>query len=192
MSHIMTLIAVLHNFMSIGLKPRFEPKLESRFMAIVTYNRGIAVSYLIRHRYQDISHSIQLISSVKISYGHPLPLHQTDLQSPADVNSPFRDLAQHIRDQIKVAFSKGELQQSQVNQTQCDRNYQSLRRLASNQYAELYSRGNTATASGLTPQQCNLALTPELQEYFLEEDKSNFQKIIGKLKKDDSKPDKSV
>ncbi|XP_063985365.1 ubiquinol-cytochrome c reductase complex assembly factor 2 [Diachasmimorpha longicaudata] len=110
---------------------------------------------------------------------------------PLDKSKTGRDLAQHIRDQIKIAYSKGEIQQSQVNQEQCDRYYHSLRRLASNQYAQLYVRASTATASGLSTEQCNLALTPELQEYFLEEDKSRFEKIFAKFKKNDTASSKS-
>lgn len=93
-----------------------------------------------------------------------------------------RDLSQHIRDQIKIAFSKGEAQ-NRVDQEQCNRYLNSLKRLSANQYANLYPRNSTSTASGLTHDQCNLALTPELQEHFEEEDQSYLRKLMKKVKR---------
>lgn len=86
-----------------------------------------------------------------------------------------RDLSQHIRDQIKVAFSKGNA--TQVNQDQCDRYYASLKRLSSNTYGDRYKRRFNSTASGLTHDQCNLALTPELQEEFEKREFTFFEKL---------------
>lgn len=96
-------------------------------------------------------------------------------------------MGQHIRDQIKVAFAKGEISQTQSDKAQCDRYYASLKRLASNQYAIQYPRILNSTASGLTAEQCNLALSPELQDYFLEDDLSLAQKLVRKFKKPELK-----
>ncbi|KAK2587645.1 hypothetical protein KPH14_003768 [Odynerus spinipes] len=94
------------------------------------------------------------------------------LQSwPLDKSKPGRDISQHIRDQVKIAFSKGDA--SQVDQEQCNRYYASLKRIASNHYGQRYKRTLTSTASGLTVEQCNLALSPEMQE-FLKEEERNF------------------
>ncbi|XP_012285266.1 ubiquinol-cytochrome-c reductase complex assembly factor 2-like [Orussus abietinus] len=93
---------------------------------------------------------------------------------PLDPTKTGRDLGLHIRDQIKIAFAKGE--SSQVDKELCDRYYASLKRLASNHYGSLYKRTLTSTASGLTVEQCNLALSPELQEFFAEEERSYFSK----------------
>ncbi|XP_051154439.1 ubiquinol-cytochrome-c reductase complex assembly factor 2 [Leptopilina boulardi] len=94
---------------------------------------------------------------------------------PLDISKAGRDLSQHIRDQIQIAFSKGDV--PQVNQDQCNRYYASLKRLSLNEYGNRYKRKFESTASGLTHDQCNIALTPELLSEFQEEDLSFLQKI---------------
>lgn len=93
----------------------------------------------------------------------------------------FRDLGQHIRDQLKIAFAKGEAT-TQPNPEQCNRYYSSLKRISSNYYGHLYKRSLLSTASGLNKEQCNLALTPEMLEYLKEEDKGIFDHFFGRIK----------
>lgn len=93
-------------------------------------------------------------------------------------------MGQHIRDQIKLSFSK-EASQSKIDQQQCDKYYASLRRLATNQHANLYPRSSKKTASGLNSEQCNLALSPELQEFFNKEDPGILSKLKNTFKKND-------
>lgn len=93
----------------------------------------------------------------------------------------FRDLGQHIRDQVKIAFAKGEAA-SQPDLEQCDRYYSSLKRISSNHYGQIYKRSLLSTASGLNREQCNLALTPEMIDYLHKEDKNIFKRFYDKIK----------
>lgn len=92
----------------------------------------------------------------------------------------FRDLGQHIRDQLKIAFSKGEVN-NQLNREVCDRYYMSLKRIVSNHHGQTYARVRTSSASGLTREQCNLALSPELLEYFQVEEKGILSRTFSKI-----------
>ncbi|XP_043274410.1 ubiquinol-cytochrome-c reductase complex assembly factor 2 [Venturia canescens] len=100
---------------------------------------------------------------------------------PLDKSKAGRDLGQHIRDNLKVAFAKGP--HSEINQEQCDRYYNSLKRLASNYYGQHYPRTNKSTASGLSAEECNIALSPEFEEYFKEEELGILKRNFVRLKK---------
>lgn len=107
---------------------------------------------------------------------------------PLDKSKAGRDLGQHIRDQLKIAFAKGDVA-SQPNPEQCNRYYSSLKRISSNHYGQLYKRSLLSTASGLNREQCNLALTPEMLDYLKEEDKGIIRSTYAKIRnivKDDS------
>ncbi|XP_015512855.2 ubiquinol-cytochrome-c reductase complex assembly factor 2 [Neodiprion pinetum] len=94
----------------------------------------------------------------------------TLLQSwPLDKSKVGKDLGQHIRDQVKLAFSKGDL--NNVDEKRCDSYYNSLERIASNRYGKLYKRSFNSTASGLTQEQCNAVLSPEFLELWQEEER---------------------
>lgn len=90
-------------------------------------------------------------------------------------------MGQHIRDQLKVAFAKGDAA-SQPNPEQCNRYYASLKRISSNHYGQLYKRSLLSTASGLNREQCNLALTPEMLDYLKEEDKGILYGVYRKVR----------
>lgn len=98
---------------------------------------------------------------------------------PLDNSKPGRDLAQHIRDQLKLAFAKGEA--SEVNREQCDRYYMSLKRISSNHYGQIYNRTLSSTATGLTKDQCNLLLTPEALDYYSEDKRGFFNGKFSRL-----------
>jgi len=100
---------------------------------------------------------------------------------PLDKSKAGSDLGQHIRDQLKIAFAKGEAT-NQPNLEQCNRYYSSLNRISSNYYGQLYKRSLLSTASGLNREQCNLALTPEMLEYMKEEDKNMFRRFCRTIK----------
>ncbi|XP_043669990.1 ubiquinol-cytochrome-c reductase complex assembly factor 2 [Vespula pensylvanica] len=99
---------------------------------------------------------------------------------PLDKSKPGRDLSQHIRDQVKLTFSKGDIT-TPVDQEQCDRYYGSLKRITSNHYGQIYKRNLTSTASGLTAEQCNIALSPEMKEYLEEENKFFLKKLVNSI-----------
>ncbi|GAB1868330.1 Mitochondrial nucleoid factor 1 [Camponotus japonicus] len=99
---------------------------------------------------------------------------------PLDKTKAGSDLGQHIRDQLKITFAKGDA--SQPNPEQCNRYYASLKRISSNHYGQLYRRSLLSTASGLNREQCNLALTPEMLDYLKEEEKGLLYRIFGKVR----------
>lgn len=94
----------------------------------------------------------------------------------------FSDLGQHIRDQLKIAFAKGDAG-NQPDLERCNRYYASLKRISSNYYGQIYKRTLLSTASGLDKEQCNMVLTPEMLKYFNEEDKGIITRYYNKLKK---------
>ncbi|XP_066589054.1 ubiquinol-cytochrome c reductase complex assembly factor 2 [Prorops nasuta] len=100
---------------------------------------------------------------------------------PLDKSKTGKDLGQHIRDQVKIAFSKGEIS-GPNNQDQCNRYFMSLKRLSSNIYGDTYVRLYTSTASGLSKEQCNLVLSPEMLEYFAQEDLGLIRGTIARIK----------
>lgn len=89
-------------------------------------------------------------------------------------------MGQHIRDQVKIAFAKGDAAQPDLEQ--CNRYYSSLKRISSNHYGQIYKRSLLSTASGLNREQCNLALTPEMLDYLEKEDKNIFKRLYDKIK----------
>lgn len=93
----------------------------------------------------------------------------------------YRDFGQHLRDQVKIAFLKGENTKIE-DKEKCKRQYESLDRLASNYYGKKYPHGFKKTSSGLSPEACNAALTIEFQEFIKEEDLGFFAKFKKKVK----------
>lgn len=87
---------------------------------------------------------------------------------------------------MKLTFSKGAIT-APVDQEQCDRYYRSLKRIISNHYGQIYTRSFKSTASGLTAEQCNIALSPEMKEYLEEENKYYRMRRTVNNPKDDSK-----
>ncbi|XP_076750334.1 ubiquinol-cytochrome c reductase complex assembly factor 2-like [Xylocopa sonorina] len=98
---------------------------------------------------------------------------------PLDNSKPGRDLAQHIRDQLKLAFAKGEA--SEVNREECDRYYKSLKRICSNHYGQMYKRTFSNSATGLTREQCNLMLSPEALKIIEEDSRGFFSRTFSRL-----------
>ncbi|XP_076166531.1 ubiquinol-cytochrome c reductase complex assembly factor 2-like [Ptiloglossa arizonensis] len=100
---------------------------------------------------------------------------------PLDKSKVGRDLGEHIRDRVKLAFIKCEVY-SQVDQEQCDRYYLSLKRIVSNQYGQTYAHSRNSSATGLNREQCNLLLTPDMLEHFELINKGIFSRTYAKLK----------
>ncbi|XP_046750835.1 ubiquinol-cytochrome-c reductase complex assembly factor 2 [Diprion similis] len=115
----------------------------------------------------------------------------TLLQSwPLDKAKVGKDLGQHIRDQVKLAFSKGDL--NKVDEKRCDSYYNSLQRIATNHHGKLHKRTLNSTASGLTGDQCNSVLSPEFLKYWKEEESgllSKTARLFGIKQRYDSKDD---
>jgi receptor-type tyrosine-protein phosphatase gamma/nucleoid factor 1 len=87
----------------------------------------------------------------------------------------FRDLGEHIRERVKTAFKTGEVYP--WNENECNRIHASLKRLADNQYGQMYPRKSKSSASGLSADQCQALLSTE----FLEELKKSEQGVFSRL-----------
>lgn len=75
----------------------------------------------------------------------------------------YRDLGQHLRVQIKLAFAKGEASRIK-DKNICEKNYESLDKLASDYYAKKYPTTFKKTSTGLSLELCQLALSIEGQQ----------------------------
>lgn len=93
----------------------------------------------------------------------------------------YRDFGQYLRDQIKIAFLKGENTKLE-DKEKCKRHYESLDRLASNYYGKKYPHNFKKTAIGLSPEVCRAALTTEFQQFLQEEDLGFFARFKRKIK----------
>lgn len=96
-------------------------------------------------------------------------------QWPVDPTKVGRDLGQHIRERVKIAFKAGEVYHWDEND--CNRIHASLKRLAGNQYGQMYPRNSKSSASGLSAEECHALLSNE----FLEELKKSEQGFFSKL-----------
>lgn len=100
---------------------------------------------------------------------------------PVDATKGERDLGKFIRDKVKLAFESSEKQN--LDSELCNRQYNSLNKLADNHYKNKYKRKHSSTATGLSTEECNVILSNEVLEYLKEENKGFFSKIFGKDKK---------
>jgi hypothetical protein len=87
-----------------------------------------------------------------------------------------RDLGQHIREQIKVAFRTGEIYPS--DEDECNRIHASLKRLAENEYSQMYPRKSNSCASGLSSDQCHSLLSTEFLEELKKSERGFFSKFF--------------
>ncbi|KPI95275.1 Uncharacterized protein C6orf125 [Papilio xuthus] len=97
---------------------------------------------------------------------------------PLDSTKGDRDLGKFIRDKVKAAFETSQTQN--LDTDLCNRQYNSLNRLADNYYKNKYKRLKTSTATGLNTEECNLMLSNEVLTYLKEENKGFFKKIFNK------------
>lgn len=89
-----------------------------------------------------------------------------------------RDLSLFIREQLKINFSGGAVDNN-VDEEKCTRQYESLKRISSNYYGKKYLRRSQASATGLTAEQCNSILSDEFLDYLQEKEKSFFSKVFN-------------
>ncbi|XP_042888203.1 ubiquinol-cytochrome-c reductase complex assembly factor 2-like [Penaeus japonicus] len=64
-----------------------------------------------------------------------------------------RDLGEHLRIRVSEAFRLGDA--TPTNETECQRAYASLNRLANNTYATKYPRKLTSTSTGVSIEECH-------------------------------------
>lgn len=97
---------------------------------------------------------------------------------PLDNSKAGSDLGQHIRDQLKIAFAKGEVS-NEIDRKLCDRYYKSLKKISINYYGKKYPRIHSSSASGLDRELCNFALRPEVLEYIAEQNRGFVSRMIS-------------
>lgn len=86
-----------------------------------------------------------------------------------------RDFGQFLRDSLKNPHKKFNAE----NQEYWDRQYLALQKLHNNEHFLKYPRQFSSSASGLTADQCNIALSNEFLEELEKEEKSLFRKIFS-------------
>lgn len=103
---------------------------------------------------------------------------------PLDKSKAGRDLGAVVRQKIAEAFKQGET--SDIDTKECDRIYNSLRKINSNHYKHRYNRSQNMGCTGLTLEQCRTVLSNEGVEVLHSEEKSFFtsvKKTFGRVDK---------
>lgn len=62
----------------------------------------------------------------------------------------------------------------------CNRQYNTLNKIADNYYRDKYKRTRHSTGTGLSTEECNIILSSEVLDYLKEENKGFFGKIFNK------------
>lgn len=81
-----------------------------------------------------------------------------------------RDLGERLREQGKLWFGSNKSVNQNENQS-LSKEIVSLEKLVNNEHYNKYPSKLTATATGLTPEQCSQVLSTEFLEYLSEESK---------------------
>ncbi|CAH0728169.1 unnamed protein product, partial [Brenthis ino] len=97
---------------------------------------------------------------------------------PVDNTKGERDLGKFIRDKVKAAFETSNKQN--LDSEHCNRQYNTLNKIADNYYRDKYKRTRHSTATGLSTEECNVILSSEVLDYLKEENKGFFGKIFNK------------
>ncbi|KAJ8962698.1 hypothetical protein NQ318_001095 [Aromia moschata] len=100
---------------------------------------------------------------------------------PIDKSKVGRDLGEFLRFYINKAYKENRFES---NFKYWDKQYLSLQKLVNNYHKNKYKRSLSSSATGLTAQQCNIALSNQFLEELGKEEKSVFRKLFS------LKPDK--
>lgn len=95
---------------------------------------------------------------------------------PLDHNKAGRDIGQFLRDFVQHSYKTGKLQE---NPQHWDKQFLALQRLINNEHGNKYPRINTSSATGLTLDQCTVALSNEFLEHLEQEDKPVYKKLFS-------------
>lgn len=99
----------------------------------------------------------------------------------------YRDLGEHIRKQVGLAFSSGDSFRGDASL--CLKKYESLKRLADDHYNKKYKCSIQNSASGLSAQHCTTVLSRESLELLQDKNENIVQSILHKVKDKISVPD---
>ncbi|KAJ3648956.1 hypothetical protein Zmor_020721 [Zophobas morio] len=94
---------------------------------------------------------------------------------PAEEGKSGRDLGEFLRNKINLAYKQDKFN---ANQKYWDSQYLSLQRLVNNDHKNRYPRVLNSSATGLTAEQCNVALSNEFLQQLQEEDKPFYKKLF--------------
>ncbi|XP_008192733.2 ubiquinol-cytochrome c reductase complex assembly factor 2 [Tribolium castaneum] len=95
---------------------------------------------------------------------------------PVEEGKVGRDLGEFLRTKITKAYKENKFE---ANQKYWDSQYISLQRLVNNDYNNKYPRLLSSSATGLTAEQCKLALSNEFLKELQEEDRPFYKKIFS-------------
>ncbi|XP_077990503.1 ubiquinol-cytochrome c reductase complex assembly factor 2-like [Glandiceps talaboti] len=97
-------------------------------------------------------------------------------QWPIDKTKRGRDVAQHIRDRVAVAFKHGD--NSQIsNELECDRIYDNLHQINTDYFKNKYPRLYDTTATGCTLDECRLLVATDSIKQMEDYDKGYLHKM---------------
>lgn len=100
---------------------------------------------------------------------------------PVDVNKAGgRDIGDHLKQYINTAYKENKFES---NHSYWDKQYIALQRLLNNNHKNKYKRTLASSATGLTAEQCNIALSNEYLNEVNQKEQSFFRKLIS-LKSD--------
>ncbi|KAG5886207.1 hypothetical protein JTB14_012574 [Gonioctena quinquepunctata] len=95
---------------------------------------------------------------------------------PLDKNkSNGRDLGDHLRKYLNTALEENKLS----NHTYWDKQYLAIQKLVSNTHKNKYKRSLNSTVTGLTAEQCNVALSDEFLEEIKKKEESFFKSLFS-------------
>ncbi|KAJ8940757.1 hypothetical protein NQ314_010619 [Rhamnusium bicolor] len=96
---------------------------------------------------------------------------------PLDKNKAGgRDLGEYLRTYINRAYKENKFE---TNYKYWDKQYLALEKLVNNDHKNKYKRLLSSSATGLTAEQCNIALSNEFLEELEKEEQSIFRKLIS-------------
>lgn len=98
----------------------------------------------------------------------------------------YRDLGEHIRKQVGLAFSSGDSFRGDASQ--CLKKYESLKRLVDDHYYKKYKCSIQTSASGLSAQHCTTVLSKQSLKLLQENNENFVTSILHKVKDKISAP----
>lgn len=87
-----------------------------------------------------------------------------------------RDIGEYLKETIDKAYKDNKFES---NLAYWDKQYIALQRILNNEYKNKYPRNFSSSATGLTREQCNTALSNEFLEELQKEEQSFFKRLFS-------------
>lgn len=87
-----------------------------------------------------------------------------------------RDIGEYLRETIVKAYKDNKFESNLVY---WDKQYLALQKIINNEYRDKYPRTLTSSATGLTREQCNIALSNDFLEELQKEETSLLKKLFS-------------